>query len=183
MNGDRFITLSDIYSKIKNKRSFFEKVNNYVPLYHGYKEKELRRESDLILRKHIYQVLTDAKSSLKKSQTELVSNNKMKLGNKTDNLLTKCDTISQQINHAVAGYSGFWDAIKVKEDELEKIYEIDSTLASLSDEIKSSIESVYENLNDENQVGKKLETVHKNIESFEKQMIVRKEFILGYGKV
>lgn len=30
------------------------------------------------------------------------------------------DTISQRVNRAPLAYSGFWDAIKIKEDDLDK---------------------------------------------------------------
>ncbi len=40
----------DYLGKVKGERSLLERIMGYVPGYHGYKEKELRRESDRLVR-------------------------------------------------------------------------------------------------------------------------------------
>ena len=48
--------MEDYRVKVKTQKSTLEKIMGYIPLYHGYKEKELRRESDKILRNFIFQI-------------------------------------------------------------------------------------------------------------------------------
>lgn len=173
--------LDDILAKVKGQRSFLEKVMGYVPLYHGYKEKELRRESDGILREHIFRILEQAKSDLKKTQTYFIQKNNLDKGKKLERVLTKCDTIAQRVHHAVGGYSGFWDAIKIREKELDRLYEMDSTLASLAENIRSSAKQLYESSKNNGAVDQILDNFSSNIDLFEKQMITRNEVISGYG--
>ena len=127
----------DFRERVRKERSLLEKIANYIPLYHGYKQKELRRESDKLLRTRIHLELENAKSSLKKARKLLVNIQPTNLFNSVDNLITLVDTASQRVNRAILGYSGFWDAVKVKEDDLDKVYEHDLKLLELAFEISS----------------------------------------------
>jgi hypothetical protein len=47
-----------------------------------------------------------------------------------------------RIKTAAYGYSGFFDATKVNQAELEKVYQYDLTLVSLADEVSSAIDNL-----------------------------------------
>jgi hypothetical protein len=51
----------DYLAKIKEERTLTEKIIGYIPGYRGYKEKELRRESDRLVRMDVVNRLKDAK--------------------------------------------------------------------------------------------------------------------------
>lgn len=55
------------------ERSTLEKGANFISLYHGYKQKELRRESDKLVRTHMFLELNDAKNVLKEARNNLVN--------------------------------------------------------------------------------------------------------------
>ena len=54
----------DVYSDVKSQMRLSERIAAAIPGFHGYKEKEIRRESDRLVRNHLYLKLTAAKSSL-----------------------------------------------------------------------------------------------------------------------
>ena len=47
-----------------------------------------------------------------------------------------------RVKTAVYGYAGFFDAVKVKEEELEKVYQYDLTLLEMADEITGAIDNL-----------------------------------------
>lgn len=171
--------MEDILSKVKDNRSSLEKIMSFIPLYHGYKEKELRRESDRIIRTHIYQILLDSKQDIKKTQIKLIKNNQISIAKNLDDLITKCDTIAQKINRAEGGYGGFWDATKIKEDELDKLYEIDADLATLAENLKQSGRAMLEKSPDESFVV--TDNIMQYIDSFESRMTSRTELLRGFS--
>lgn len=178
--------MDDLRSKVKQDKSLLEKIMFFIPLYHGYKEKELRRESDRLLRSYIYQILTDSKNSLKKSQQHFIDANKMELAKKIDKLIVSCDTVSQKINHAESGYSGFWDAVKVKEKGLDTIYEIDSKIASIAIETKKlSTELILQSISNDNirMVKSTIGTITEKIEALDNEINDRRNFLHGYGNL
>ena len=42
--------MGDLYERVSEDRSWLEKIVGKIPGYKGYKEKEMRRESDKLLR-------------------------------------------------------------------------------------------------------------------------------------
>ncbi|MEM1673716.1 MAG: hypothetical protein QXN24_03585 [Candidatus Bathyarchaeia archaeon] len=56
--------------RIHEERSLLERIVGYIPGYRGYKEKELRRESDRLVRMDVVNRLKAAKDLLKKKVCE-----------------------------------------------------------------------------------------------------------------
>lgn len=172
--------MEDLRAKVKERRSFLEKVMNYIPLYHGYKQKELRRESDRLLRNYIHQILVDAKSNLNDIQNSLVENDKIDDAKKMDKFIIKFETISQKINHAEAGYAGFWDADKIKENELDKLYEIDNNMATIANDAKTTIaDFAKKTANTKSNIDTDLAQISEKLQKLEDEMSNRKNFLHG----
>ena len=55
---------------------------------------------------------------------------------------TKLQTFIDKISGAAYGYSGFFDAIKINEDELAKLYEFDATLLEGADEVSRAVDNL-----------------------------------------
>lgn len=119
----------------------FEKLVAKIPGYAGYKEKEMRREADKLLRDHIYGVLTeqrrrieDIQSNLGVEQIEFVE----KIGTARRRLQTLADTV----HTAAYGYAGLFDAVKVKEEQLDALYAFDDGLLTEADGIAAGVDSL-----------------------------------------
>ncbi len=130
--------------KVKEERTLFEKIISYIPGYRGYKEKELRRESDRLVRMAIVNRLKSAKDTLRRSLTNPLVISQM--GSEDtwliETLLSRLDRVTQRIDRAVAGYAGLFDAVKVKEDKLDLVLEHDYNLISRADEVKNKAEKI-----------------------------------------
>lgn len=116
------------YKKIKSEARFIEKVAMLIPGFRGYKLKELRREADKLVRNYLYQQLTMSKNDLKTIYQRIVDNKLTDVWTDMDRLLTVFDMVSQEINHASYGYSGFFDAVKIQEKNLDAMLDYDTKL-------------------------------------------------------
>ena len=134
----------DYLGKVKRERGLLEKIMSYIPGYRGYKEKELRRESDRLVRMEAVNRLKAAKDSLRSSLTSPLVTQKISGEDsyKLDTLIYRLDRVTQRIDRAVAGYAGIFDAIKVREDKLDEILEHDLKLIESADEIKGDVEKM-----------------------------------------
>jgi hypothetical protein len=133
----------DYLAKMKEERTLTEKIMGYVPGYRGYKEKELRRESDRLVRMDAVNRLKDAKMVFRRhfADPAIIK----KLGSNSyqfDALTFRLDRVTQRIDRAVAGYAGVFDAVKVKEDKLDAVIQHDVGIIEKAESIKASIEKV-----------------------------------------
>jgi hypothetical protein len=131
----------DMRDVVAGGMSDLEKLVAKIPGYRGYKEKEVRREADKLLRDHIYRVLTaqrrrieDIQANLGVEQIGAVET----LGKARRRLQTLADTV----HTAAYGYAGLFDAVKVKEEELDALYSFDSNLLAESESIVEGVDSL-----------------------------------------
>ena len=54
----------------------------------------------------------------------------------------KLRTFIDRVRTASYGYSGFFDSIKINEEELARVYEYDSALLDLEDDVSRAIDNV-----------------------------------------
>lgn len=105
-----------------------ERILAEIPGFRGYKEKELRRESDRLIRNHLYRKLSEAKTDLKDVYQKLSDRRLFEVLTDMDRLVAKFDRIAEKVNHASYGYAGFFNVVKVEETGLDSMIEFDSQL-------------------------------------------------------
>lgn len=116
--------------------SIWEKLELVVPGFHGYKKKELLREDDRLIRGKAAELLAGARRELERALQRCAMVNCPQLA-AIDGLRKKLVTLEGKVKHAEAGYAGYFDRIKVKEKELERLIEYDGRMISLAEEIKN----------------------------------------------
>ena len=132
----------DYLGKVRGERSLLEKIMGYIPGYRGYKEKELRRESDRLVRMEVVNRLKTAKTAFRRTFANPSAVQKLS-GDDTyrfDAFNSRLDRVTQRIDRAVAGYAGMFDAIKVKENKLDSVIQHDLSLIERAESIKADVE-------------------------------------------
>jgi len=166
--------------KIESEMRISERIMSLIPGFRGYKQKELRRESDRLVRNRVYEKLQEAAQDLREVYRELVERGFVGMWEGVDRLAAKFDRISEKINHASYGYSGFFDAIKVDEEKLDQLIRFDLGLISEADALASTISQVKRDASSDS--AETLKTEIQNILSsaneFEKHFSQRKTAIL-----
>ncbi len=118
----------DLYATTKSQMRLSERIAAFIPGFRGYKEKEIRRESDRLLRNHLNLKLSNVKSNVKTLFQKITDRRYFDVMTDMDRLTAKMDRVVEKVNHASYGYSGFYDAIKVKEENLDRMIDFDSQL-------------------------------------------------------
>jgi hypothetical protein len=136
----------DYLEKVRKERSLLERIMGYIPGYRGYKEKELRRESDRLVRMEVVNRLKAAKTAFRRKFANPLLIQKLSSEDtfRFETLTARIDRVTQRIDRAVAGYAGMFDAIKVKEDKLDTVIEHDLSLIEKAEAIKANVEKVNE---------------------------------------
>ena len=130
--------------KVRRERGLLERIMGYIPGYRGYKEKELRRESDRLVRMEAVNRLKAAKTALRRKFANPLVVQKLTSEDsfRFDALLARLDRVTQRIDRAVAGYAGMFDAVKVKEDKLDTVIEHDLGLIEKAEALRVDVEKV-----------------------------------------
>ena len=166
--------------KVKRERGLLERILSLVPGYHGYKEKELRRETDRLVRMAAATRLRHAKDAISRSLTPFVM---MKLSGEdmfiVDSLLAKLDRITQRIDRAVAGYAGLYDAVKVREDKLDAVIEHDLKLVEKAEAIRATADRLITLQPGTDAWRTALQTLITDVEEFDRLVDQRVEILRG----
>lgn len=130
-----------IYEKAKKEMRLSERILGAIPGFRGYKEKELRRESDRLIRNHLHRRLSEAKSDLKDAYQKLSDRRLFEILTDVDRLVAKFDRVAAKVDHASYGYTGFFDVIKVREENLDRMIDFDNKLVDEVEKIVAEVET------------------------------------------
>ncbi|MCO6455584.1 MAG: hypothetical protein J5I93_09845 [Pirellulaceae bacterium] len=123
-------------------RNLVEKILNYIPGFHGYLQKDYRRESDHLARTWLADRLQAGKRGLDDFQRAQVDAGQLDRMTECERLRSRLDAQISQIRYAVRGYSGFFDYVRVDENLLEQVYQLDMELMKEVEEFASALEQL-----------------------------------------
>ena len=158
-----------------------ERIVAAIPGFRGYKEKELRRESDKLIRNHLHRKLSESKDDLKSVFQKLSDRRYFDVLTDMDRLMAKVDRITEKVNHASYGYSGFFDIVKVKEENLDRMIDFDNKLVDAADGLAADVDVFKAEIakGETKNVKEKVQSITDKIEAFEETFDKRTEVILG----
>ena len=119
-----------ILDKARAGQNFLEQLANAIPGFKGYRDKELRRDADRLEREHIAGQLEQCKKTLDQVSRDITRSGSLDAMNDVETTRKKLDKAVARIRYADRGYAGFFDAIKVDEQALERVYQFDLGLLS-----------------------------------------------------
>jgi hypothetical protein len=119
-----------ILDKARAGQNFLEQLANAIPGFKGYRDKELRRDADKLEREHLASQLEQCKKTLDQVSRDITRSGSLDAMNDVETARKKLDKAVARIRYADRGYAGFFDAIKVDEQALERVYQFDLGLLS-----------------------------------------------------
>jgi len=171
----------DFYEKAKKQMGLSERILAAIPGFRGYKEKELRRESDRLIRNHMYRRLSVAKSDLKDIFQKLSDRRLFDVLTSMDRLVAKFDRVAEKVNHASYGYTGFFNIVKVREASLDRMIDFDNQLVDDVEKIVDEVDAFKSEITKQETKKAKEHIQHlvETLEAFEETFDRRGEVILG----
>ncbi len=121
---------------MNDQRNWLERLGEKIPGYAGYAEKERRRDIDKLHREHLADRLRAAKQPVNDAVRELSSTGRLFEVGPLDRVLKKIDQVENRVRFASYGYAGFFDAVKIQEPQLDRIYRFDLSLVEKVEEFE-----------------------------------------------
>jgi type VI protein secretion system component VasF len=171
----------DVYAEAKKQMRLSERIVAAIPGFRGYKEKELRRESDKLIRNHLHRKLVGSKDDLKTVFQKLTDKRYFDVLTDMDRLVAKADRVTEKVNHASYGYSGFFDVVKVTEPNLDRMIEFDNKLVDEADGLAADVDAFKAEVSrgETKDVKEKVQSIADKMEAFEETFDKRTDVILG----
>lgn len=134
--------MSDLHDQVVGDRDFFTRILGKIPGFKGYIEREGRRSSDKMLREMVSQRFEEQWQRISALQRDLISSGGLSFVDDLEASALKIRQFVDRVKTASYGYAGFFDAKKINEAELVKLYEYDLSLLTQVDEVKRAIDHV-----------------------------------------
>ena len=128
--------------RIEDSRGGLEALISKIPGYHGYKEKENRRAADKLLRDQLTKQLDEQRRRLADLQRNLVDSGGLLMVDDLDRAVTKVQKLADKIRTATYGYAGIFDAVKVKEEQLDALYTFDEGMLQQVASVQTAIDAL-----------------------------------------
>ena len=141
--------MDDFFTKITSMQDPFKKLASYIPGFKGYIERQTRRDADKVLRDTVARRFDEQWKRASQIQTDMVSNGQIAYVDDMEKAAIKLRTFIDKISTAPRGYSGLFDAVKINEAELEKIYQFDAAFFDVAEQVARALDNVEASLGDE----------------------------------
>lgn len=116
-----------------------ERLMKEVPGFRGYKIREERREADRIVRDSIYRVLKAGRDELMGCFQLLNNAGVPEVMEPTNQLIAKMDRVTEKVNRASYGYTGFFDSVRIETPQLDQMVTYDAQMMDMARKLADSI--------------------------------------------
>lgn len=171
--------MTDLYEQIKGDRGRIESFAGKFPGYKGYKEKEMRRAADKLLREALARRLEEQWRRLPDFQKQLLSAGQIQWLDDIEGATMKLQTFIDRLKTATYGYAGFFDAVRVKEDELDQLYNFDMALDEQVSEITAAVDALASAVMSKEGIGEAIGQLNSAAMTANETLSRRKDVITG----
>jgi hypothetical protein len=141
--------MSDLFEKVTGQMDFVKKLASYIPGFGGYIERQNRRAADKLLRESVSGRFEELWKRTSNIQTEMVNAGMIALMDDMEQAAIQLRTFADKIRTATYGYAGFFDAVKIKEAELEQLYKYDLAFFDVAGQIGRALDNIEASMGDE----------------------------------
>ena len=132
----------DLRQRIEGAYNKIEEMAKDIPGYRGYKDKEVRREADKLIRLQVARELQEQRRRLNSIEVGLANAGRLGALLVLERSLMRLQMQIDRVKTASYGYAGLFDAIKIREAELDALYDFDATLLDSVDKVEALIDAV-----------------------------------------
>lgn len=134
--------MSDLFDRVTGDQDFLRKLMGKIPGFKGYIERQNRRAADKLLREAVANRFQALWQRISAAQTEVISQGAIEFVDDMERPALKLRQFIDRVRTASYGYSSFFEATKVNEEELNLVYQYDLTMLELGDEVERAIDNV-----------------------------------------
>lgn len=134
--------MTDGYEEAKSRRNALERLGEKIPGFRGYQDRELRRDVDKMQREHIAVQVLELKRKVRTKVQGFTDAGQIGALTGLDRLERRMDGLSQSIRFTDYGASGFFDVVKVYDEELNSLYHFDLALLDDVAALEQAIDAI-----------------------------------------
>lgn len=131
-----------IFQKVTSSMDIFKKIASKIPGFKGYVERQNRRDSDKLVRDTIYRRFRELESRVSDIQVDFINQGDISYTDDLEKAALRLRTFADRIHTAPRGYSSLFEAVKINEAELAKLYAFDVALLDKTDEVNRAIDNI-----------------------------------------
>ena len=150
-----------------------------IPGYAGFQERAARRENDAREPEFLAKKLTQLKDSMQSAQEEFLSAGNLSVMEPFDKVANKLDRVIERVRHASQGYTGFFDAVKINEAELARIYEYDLSLVTIIGNAEEAMMAVQSAADEGRDPKLAIKSLQARVDDFDKALNERENILKG----
>ena len=173
----------DMYDKIEEESSGLGDLLGKIPGFSGYMERSRRREADQILRESMSANLEESRLQLSAVHQELGRDiiKAIDFAEPLGRADTRLMGLIGKIRDAPQGYAGFFDAVKIKEDDLAEIYAFDESMLAYCDQIAVDIAALEKATADDEDIGGAIRILDLTLREANTAFGERQDLLSGVG--
>lgn len=142
--------MSDFFGRVTGDQDPIKKLLSYIPGFSGYIERTNRRAADKLVRDTVADRFEELYQRVSRLQTDLISEGGIEYIDDLEKATLQIRIFADKIRNATYGYSGFFDAVKINEEELAKLYAFDMAFFDVAEQISAAFDTVERSIgNDE----------------------------------
>jgi len=141
--------MSDLFDKVTGQMDIVKKLASHIPGFNGYIERQNRRAADKLLRESVSNRFEELWKRTSNIQTEMVNAGMIALMDDIEQAAIQLRTFADKIRTATYGYAGFFDAVKIKEEELAQLYQFDLAFFETAEQIDRALDNIEASMGDE----------------------------------
>lgn len=134
--------MSDLFDRVTAEGDVFKKLLAKLPVFSGYFERQNRRAADKLMRETIANRFEDQWRRISEAQRSLISQGGIQYVDDLEAAAVRLRQFIDRVRTASYGYAGFFDAVKINQEELAQLYEYDLRLLTLVDEVGQAIDNL-----------------------------------------
>ncbi len=135
---------NSLYDQIVADRGKLQNWMNRIPGLRGYQEKGARRDADRMIREYIAGQLQGRLDRFVGLEKQILQSGGMALMSQSREAKTKFQTYIDKVKAAAPGYSGFFAAVKIGDEELERLYAFDEAQMRYLDQFDLKLDALEE---------------------------------------
>ena len=134
--------MMDPMEKVTEGKDFLGKLQNAVAGFVGYYDRERRRDADKLLRDTVADRYEEQWDRVSAIQAQMVSAKMLELVDDVEAAAIKLRTLVDRVRGAPRGYAGFFDAVRINQDELDGLYQYDIKLLESADRVAEAVDGL-----------------------------------------
>ncbi|MEA3407377.1 MAG: hypothetical protein U9R48_04765 [Chloroflexota bacterium] len=169
----------DLLGKVQGAQNELEEVLSHIPGYKGYKRREQRREADKLLRLEVARRYGEQLKHLGEVQYALSEKGELALLASLERAVSKLQLLIDRLRTASYGYAGLFDALKVDEEVLDRLYAFDYAMVEGADSVTVSIEALERAVEEDRDAPAQIDELLDQLTELNETFTRRQDVILG----